>query len=68
LQICNQEEIKIDSEAIGIGERVGEERREEMSEEEGEVSATSPRQVSVLRILTTNSHSKGFSSRLRMET
>jgi hypothetical protein len=34
---------------IGIGERVEGDRREETSEEEGEVSATSPRRVSVLR-------------------
>jgi hypothetical protein len=37
-----------------------------MSEEEGEVGATSPRRVSMLRILTPNNHIKGTSSILRM--
>jgi hypothetical protein len=66
LHICNQEERTTDSEVIGIGERVEGDRREEMSEEEGEVSATSPRRVSVLRILTPNSQIGGISLRLRM--
>jgi hypothetical protein len=54
LHVCNQEERTTNSEAIGIGERVeGENRGEEMSEEECEVSATSPKRVSVLRTLNT---------------
>jgi hypothetical protein len=59
LCICNQEEITTNSEAIGtkeiVGERVGGDKREETSEEEGEVSVTSPRTVSVLRIPTPSS-------------
>jgi hypothetical protein len=38
-----------------------------MSEEEGEVSATSPRRELVLRILTPNNQIEGFSLSLRME-
>jgi hypothetical protein len=34
LQIYNQEERTTNNEVIGVGERVGEERREVMSEEE----------------------------------
>jgi hypothetical protein len=51
---------------IGIGERVEGDRREEMSEEEGEVNATSPRRVLVLRTLTPNNHIKGVSLILKM--
>jgi hypothetical protein len=53
LRICNQEEITTNSEAIGVGEIVKEDRSEEMSEEEGEVNATSPRGISLERSLTT---------------
>jgi hypothetical protein len=66
LHICNQEERTIDSEIIGVGERVEGYLGEVMSEEEGEVSATSPRRVSVLRIPTHNNHIRGNSSILRM--
>jgi hypothetical protein len=38
-----------------------------MSEEEGEVSVTSPRRVPVLRSLTPNNQIRRFSSRLTME-
>jgi hypothetical protein len=67
LHICNQEERTTDSEVIGIGERVEGDRREETSEEEGEVNATSPRRVSMLRTLTPSSQIEGVSSRLKME-
>jgi hypothetical protein len=66
LHIFNQEERTTNSEVIGIGERVGGDRRKETSGEEGEVSATSPRSVSVLRTPTTNSQIRGINSRLRM--
>jgi hypothetical protein len=52
---------------IGVEARVGEERREAMSEEEDEVNATSPGRVSVPRSQTPNSQFGGHSSRLRME-
>jgi hypothetical protein len=52
---------------IGVGERVGEERREATSEEEDEVNATFRVRVSVLRYLIPNSQVGGKSLRLRME-
>jgi hypothetical protein len=55
LRICNQEEITTNYEAIGVGRRVEGDRREETSEEEGEVNATSPRRILVLRSLTPSS-------------
>jgi hypothetical protein len=55
LSISNQEERTTNSEAIRIGEIVGGDIGEETSEEEGEVNATSPRRVLVLRIPTTSS-------------
>jgi hypothetical protein len=68
--VCNQEERTTDSEAIGIGER-GEEKvegdiGEKTIEEEGEVSATSPKRVTVLRTLTPSSRIGGVSLRLKM--
>jgi hypothetical protein len=50
LHIFNQEERKTVSEVIGVEEREEEARREEMSEEEGEFSTNSPREVLALKI------------------
>jgi hypothetical protein len=55
LCICNQEERTIDSEAIGVGERVEEDRREETSEEEGKSVLLHQEGVLVARSLTPNS-------------
>jgi hypothetical protein len=66
--IFNQEERTIDSEVIGVGERVEEDRREERSEEEGEANATSPRGVLVARILNNQQvRSRGVGLRVTME-
>jgi len=70
LHICNQEERTSHSEDIGIGERVEEGveryRREETSEKEGEVNATSPWRASMLRISTPSSQIGGVRLRLKM--
>jgi hypothetical protein len=65
--IFNKQEITIDNEVIEVGEGVEAEIREEMSEEEGETSATSPRRVSVARILTTNNHISGLGWKVTLE-
>jgi hypothetical protein len=66
LCICNQEERTTYSEAFGLEERVEGDRGEEMSEEEGEPSATSPRRILVLRAPTPNIQIAGVSLRLKM--
>jgi hypothetical protein len=55
LRIFNQEERTTNSEMIGIRERVEGDTIEYTIEEEGEVNATSPRRVWILRTLTPNS-------------
>jgi hypothetical protein len=67
LHICKQEERTKENEAIGVGERVGEEIREVMNEEEDEVSTTSLVRVSILKSPTPNSQVGGQSFILKME-
>jgi hypothetical protein len=65
LHICNQEYRKTNSEVIGAGGEE-EEIREDISDGEGKVNATSPRRVSVERILTTNILMRGVGQRVTM--
>jgi hypothetical protein len=60
LHICYQEERIAYSKVVGVGEGVEEERRDEMSEEEGEFNATSPRRVLIARSLTTRNLIRGI--------
>jgi hypothetical protein len=66
LCICNQEETTTNNLEIGIEERVGEERREEKSEEEDRVNNTLQGRVPVPISPTPSSHLGGNSLRLRM--
>jgi hypothetical protein len=62
LHIFNQEENTMDSEEIGVEE----ERSEETSEEEGEVSNTLPQAIVVWKNQAPNSKRSGTSCSLRM--
>jgi hypothetical protein len=55
LHICNQEKITTNSVAIGVEERVGEERTKDKSEEEDKVNNTSQGRVSITRSPTPSS-------------
>ena len=62
LWMFNQEEITIDNEMIGVGDRVW-----EIREEAGEANTTLPRDVLVASILATNNQIRGFGLRATME-
>ena len=62
LWIFSQEEITIDNETIGVGDRVW-----EIREEAGEANTTLPRDVLVASILATNNRIRGFGLRVTMK-
>jgi hypothetical protein len=62
LWMFNQEEITIDNETIGVGDRVW-----YIREEAGEANTTLPRDVLVVSILATNNRIRGFGLRATME-
>jgi hypothetical protein len=59
LHICNQEERNPNNEVVGVEARVGEKRREAMSEEEDKVSVTSVGRISISRSQIPNTQVRG---------